>query len=365
MSLRNQFIKHVGPGGMSGCTLREWLAHLRRNRFAIDPRYWPRVAMATFNSLMNSGNMRRERQFDAKVQAVDVPPPLIVLGIWRSGTTHLHNLLAKDNRYAYPNTYQALFPNTFLTTEEKSAPLLDNFMTPRRPMDNVVQGSAQPQEDEFALVPAGLSYVCGFAFPKTGKDYWRFLTLRNATADERGQWKAKWLWFLKKLTFKYQRPLVLKSPGHTGRIKLLLEIFPNAKFVHIRRNPYDVFRSAIHAGRKVSPYWIFQRYQQDQSALLDAHVDVYDAFVEERELIPAANLCEIAFEDLDASPLETIRHIYEHLSLSRFGESERTLTDYLTSIQGYRKNSFSELPSATKRQLSQRLSQCFEVWGYN
>lgn len=286
MTLRNQFIKHVGPGGMSGCTLGEWFAHLRRNRFAISPRYWPRVAMTTFNSAMNSTNMRRERQYDAEVAAIDVPPPLIVLGIWRSGTTHLHNLLSKDDRYAFPNTFQALFPNTFLTTEEKTSSLLNSFMTPERPMDNVKQDCSQPQEDEFALVPAGLSYVCGFAFPKTGDDYWRFLTLRDTTAEEKEQWKAKWLWFLKKLTFKYKRPLVLKSPGHTCRIKLLLEMFPDAKFVHIRRNPYAVFRSAIYAGIQVSPYWIVQRYEQDQEALLDYHAKLYEAFFEERDLIP-------------------------------------------------------------------------------
>ena len=190
MTLRNQFIKHVGPGGMSGCTLGEWLAHLQQNRFAISPRYWPRVAMTTFNSVMNSTNMRRERQYDAEVEAVDVPPPLIVLGIWRSGTTHLHNLLSKDHRYAFPNTFQALFPNTFLTTEEKTASLLNSFMTPERPMDNVKQDCSQPQEDEFALVPAGLSYVCGFAFPKTGDDYWRFLTLRDTTTEEKERWSA-------------------------------------------------------------------------------------------------------------------------------------------------------------------------------
>ena len=49
------------------------------------------------------------RRFDA---------PLFILGIWRSGTTHLHNLFAQDDRFAFANNYQVCFPRTFLTMEK-------------------------------------------------------------------------------------------------------------------------------------------------------------------------------------------------------------------------------------------------------
>lgn len=349
---------------MSGCTVSEWFALLKQNRFAIIPRYWPRAALTTLNSAMNSMKMKRERKFDEEVKATAVQPPLIVLGVWRSGTTHLHNLLAKDARYAFPNMYQALFPNTFLSTEEKMAPSLDRMMTPTRPMDKVKIACAVPQEDEFALIPSGLSFACSFAFTKTGEDYWRFMTLRNASGAEVEQWKAKLHWFLKKVTFKYQRPLVLKSPGHMGRIKLLLELFPDAKFVHIRRHPYDVFRSAIHAGETILPHWTFQRIIEDEAALLDRHAELCDAFFEEKDLIPSGNFCEIAFEDLDSNPMETICRIYEQLSLPDFAEFEPTLREYVDSLKGYKRNSLSELSEATKQRISRRLAQCFEAWDY-
>ena len=365
VSLAQQFIKHVGPGGMSGCTLREWFSLLKQNQFRVRPRYWPRVALTTYTSSLNSMNVRRERRFEAEVESTEVPPPLIVLGIWRSGTTHLHNLLSKDPRYAWPNTYQALFPNTFLTTEQKTAPSLDKMMAPTRPMDNVELACAQPQEDEFAMIPSGLTFACQFAFTETGDDYWRFMTLRNASAAEVAQWKAKLLWFLKKLTFKHQRPLVLKSPGHTGRIKLLLDMFPNAKFVHIYRNPYDVVRSTIHTGRAVLPHWTFQRITEDQAKSLDRHAELSDAFFEEKSLIPSGSLCEVAFEELDAEPVETMRRIYEDLSLPSFEETESDLRRYVDSLRSYKKNSLSNLPDETKRGIAQRLRRCFEEWGYD
>ena len=34
-----------------------------------------------------------------------------------------------------------------------------------------------------------------------------------------------------------------KNPPHTGRVRTLLEMFPNAKFIYLKRNPYTVFES--------------------------------------------------------------------------------------------------------------------------
>lgn len=44
--------------------------------------------------------------------------------------------------------------------------------------------------------------------------------------------------------------LLIKSPVHTGRVKTLLSIFPDAQFIYIHRNPYEVFQSALHLAGK-------------------------------------------------------------------------------------------------------------------
>ena len=93
---------------------------------------------------------------------------------------------------------------------------------------------------------------------------------------------------LKKLTYKYRRPLILKSPPHTCRIRLLLKVFPNAKFVHIHRNPIDVFRSTRHM-TEVMLRWHelqrFPRYEIDDW-IIRRYRRMCDAFFEERSLIP-------------------------------------------------------------------------------
>ena len=56
------------------------------------------------------------------------------------------------------------------------------------------------------------------------------------------------------------RPLLIKSPVHTARLRIWLKLFPNAKFVYIHRHPIEVrgcisFRcgGASHLGAGVHP----------------------------------------------------------------------------------------------------------------
>ena len=89
---------------------------------------------------------------------------------------------------------------------------------------------------------------------------------------------------MRKLTFKYGRPLVLKSPPHTARIRLLLEMFPEARFVHIHRHPYQVFRSCRHYHD--TAVWYSYLQKPDTSLNDDRIIRRYEAFAkDEAELI--------------------------------------------------------------------------------
>src|SRR5262249_56480059 len=128
------------------------------------------------------------------------------------------------------------------------------------PRETVGVGAGEPREDGSARGPLpGRSTPLSLAWPRHADCYDRYLTLRRLSEDERAEWKAAVAWFVQKLAFRCGRPLVLKSPGHTGRIRLLLELFPDARFVHIHRNPYAVFQSARHTVLKASPWWALQR----------------------------------------------------------------------------------------------------------
>lgn len=363
---RLSFIERFGPGGFSGTTFGDWLRILRENNFAIDRKYWLRAAFITSNGLLNSLVARWEAfSHGAAVSRVEVPPPLFVLGVWRSGTTHLHNLLAKDDRFAYPNTYEVLYPHTFLTTHWSGGRVMQSMMPPTRPMDNVVAGVCEPQEDEFALVACGLSFMLGLViFPRSGGAYQRFLTLRSVAPEDRERWKSAFAGFLQKLTYKYQRPLILKSPAHTGRLGVLLELFPDAKFVHIHRDPYTVFQSSLHTWRKVKVFWGLQDVDVDEERVLRDYVELYDAFFAERHRLAAPNFCEVRFEDLEREPLAQMKRIYETLSLPDFGYVEPALRRYLETIAGYSRNRFPPLAEEMRQRVACEWSRSFTEWGY-
>ena len=173
---------------LQGMTLGDWWALLRRHRFAIDLPHWPRALVQTAVSASNSVNARIERwRFGRRIEAARVEAPLFILGHYRSGTTHLHNLLALDPQFAAPTFFQVLNPHTFLTTERWAAPVADRLVVRRRYQDEMALGAGVPSEDEFALCTmTGLSPYMGWCFPGDGTDYDRYLTFRDVP-DERGR----------------------------------------------------------------------------------------------------------------------------------------------------------------------------------
>jgi hypothetical protein len=370
MTWRDSFLRWFGPGMLGGITFGDWFRLLCDNRFDISPRRLMRVAAITAQSAQNSVTRRLEEwRYSAKVRETEVLPPLFVLGHWRSGTTHLHNLLAVDNRFAFPNNYDALFPHAMLLTEGVQSPFMQRFLSPRRPMDNIEWTMRSPQEDEFALcVMTFMSPCMGWFLPKRRDYYDRYLTFRGVDERDVEQWQSAMLAYFRRLSWKYKRPLVLKSPPHTGRIRRLLQIFPSAKFVHVHRDPYVVFSStrkmltvnfSLHCLQRPPAAeeldeWILRQYRA-----------MHDAFFEERDLIPLGHYHELAFEELEADPIGQVQRVYEALALPDFSEALPALERYVDRIRGYRKNTFPELPAALRQRIADAWRPCFERFGYS
>jgi len=368
MSWRQTFVRRFGPGLLGGVRLGDYLRVFVENRFAIPPSCWYRAIVVLGLSCQNTSLAWLERlRYGKRVADVTIDPPLFLLGHWRSGTTHLHNLLVVDDRFGFPNNYQTLFPHGFLTWERFGAPSVGYFMPERRPMDNMSWTMQSPQEEEFALALLSLKSPClGWVFTHNREHYDRYLTFCGVSAAEIQQWKQAFLWFLKRLAFKLHRPLVLKSPPHTARIKLLLEMFPQARFVHIHRNPYVVFQSSR---RTFDINFEYQRLQSRAPNDLDDWIlrqyrAMYDSFFEERELIPAGHYHEMSYEDLERDPLQQMRNLYHALDLPDFQHVEPALQQYVATLSDYKKNEHLRLSNELAERISHEWSRSFVEWGY-
>src|SRR5665648_1005332 len=99
--------------------------------------------------------------------------------------------------------------------------------------------------------------------------------------------------------------LILKNPANTARIKLLLELYPEAQFIHIYRNPYVVYMSTKHFYNKMVQAFTFQKISDAdlEDHILWIYKRMMESYFEEKKLIPKGNLVEIKFENLESEPL--------------------------------------------------------------
>ena len=89
-----------------------------------------------------------------KFKSIDIEnDPIFIIGHWRSGTTHLHNLLCQDPQMGYATTFQSVFPDTLFNKVGRF--VFEGFakilIPGTRKGDNVTLGTELPQEEEFAL----------------------------------------------------------------------------------------------------------------------------------------------------------------------------------------------------------------------
>lgn len=297
--------------------------------------------MCTYNSIMG---LLEQAIYSRKVHRTEpVKPPIFILGFWRSGTTLLHNLMTSDPQFTYPTMYETLFPAHFLLTEKLVTTITASFVPKSRPMDNMPVDWTVPQEDEMALcIDTLLSPYRLLAFPEDLERYKESLHLESLTTAQRQRWMNSLDRLVRKITVRSPRQVVLKSPSHTFRVETLLQMYPQAKFVYIYRNPFDVFNSNCHLRRTTIDENTLGKsiYKNLEEDLIELYLDGIQRYERSKHLIPEGALCEVRYEELAADPLPEMERIYETLQLENVDEMRRAIEPQLEKLRNYKKNRF-------------------------
>lgn len=347
-----------------------WLRLLWENG-GVGARYVPKALYVSIMSFLFIPLRALEHiRFGAAIESIEITEsPIFILGHWRTGTTLLHNLLSQDENLGYVSTLQTIAPESFLVSERLLRFVLTRILPQKRPQDNVQLSLDLPQEEEIALANVcPYSYYHGWYFPNRMRDYFRKAVLFEGASEEfKAEWKQVYTRVLKKATYVMNgKRLVLKNPANTARIRMLLEMFPDAKFIYIYRNPYVLFPSTQKLYRKFLEIGRFQDINDDEvdENILLFFRELMDRYLEERGLIPPGNLVEIRFEVFEESPLDELERIYAELCLPGFDAAATRFRSYLASQAGYKKNVY-ELDDETIKRVSEEWRSAIEEWDYN
>jgi hypothetical protein len=263
------------------------------------------------------------------------PPPIFIVGHWRSGTTFLHNLMSRDAAFCFPTITDALRPYCFYPGpfEFISRELLMKSLPAVRPMDDIPLRADLPQEDEIALASMGApSFFNCFYFPETlAETFDQEVLLEHVSAEAEALWQNSLRYYLAKLAALFPgRRLLLKNPAHSARIGRLRALFPGAKFIHIHRDPVDVVSSTRKLYRRLLPLLALQPH--DPEAVDEHVVDCYDRLMdrlcESLGCLPACDLAEIRYQDLVCEPVATVARTYERLGLDGFQSAEPAISQF-------------------------------------
>ena len=358
------------PRFWNGMRFTHWWDLLRRNRFDLSPR---RVGMAVINAGLGPVNsafsVAQQLRHGRKIEETEIAdPPIFILGHWRSGTTLLHELLILDERHSYPDTYVCFAPSHFISSGPMIRPVVKYLLPNRRPIDNMAAGWERPQEDEFALCNLGLpSPYLTIAFPNRPPQHQEYLDFQDVPAEAKEEWKQTFRWFLKAVSYHTgNKRIVLKSPTHTARVRVLLEMFPDAKFVHIVRDPFTIFPSTMNLWKRL---YRDQGVQVPKYEGLEEHVfstlnRMYDAYENDKRLIPEGKLAEVRYEELVRDPLGQMRSVYDSLDLNGFDRVRPAFEEYAEKHKDYKTNKYA-MPSELRDQIADRWKGYIDTYGYD
>jgi hypothetical protein len=298
--------------------------------------------------LSNLLRLREEEKKDPAVLEERIDRPIFVLGLPRSGTTFLHNLLADDPGNLTPRCWQTVFPYPIGAQK--------NGSRDRRPELTARQYSQflmlAPELPSLHPLDAHAAQECieitGHVFRSLRFDTTHYIPSFQQWLEDVGHLEAYRFHkrFLQHLQHqKGAGQWILKSPDHIFALEALCEVYPDARFVFVHRDPMKVLPSVarlteilrqpftrkidrIQIGRQISSRW------ELGSKLLIEAADWLKSSPE--------RIVHIRYKDLVRDPYAIVTDLYRHFGMTLSGQGEQGLKRSIAERPdgGYGRNSY-------------------------
>ena len=336
-------------------------AEFRRHAAVIKAASWSLAPERCWESLRHES---RAQQFELN------PCPVFIIGHWQSGHSLMHELMAHDPQFAVVRLLHSVLPKCWVTLE----PCLRRFLTKRlnhtRHVDDLPLSLKAPQGDDFAM--AGLCDVSiyhAYTFPRAAELAFRRAVLLEDLSDEEVRvWQRTYRGFLQKVAwFTGKKRLLSRNGTNTGRIPRVLEMFPQAKLIHLTRNPYEVYAAQTQRWRELTGLWSLQSVPVESltSHAVGCYQVMLQKYLVDRTQIPSEQLAEVRYEDLLENPLGTLECVYSQLELSGFDELRCRLQNAGSARPGKLAGHDETLLSSERELVANEWRFAFDAFGYS
>ncbi|MGE5424679.1 MAG: sulfotransferase family protein [Syntrophothermus sp.] len=319
---------------LAGSTLKNIFTQMHSHK--IQPKYYPKFVLSLLvSAILGFFNFIEKKRWDKKAKDFKMrSSPVFIIGFWRSGTSLLHHLMCQDEKAGYTTTLQTIFPHLVLTQKKWLRKLMKFLMPDYQTFDQFKQDADLPQEEEYGMVNlVNDSLYKFFLFPGDfEKIISEAISLPEKDKKTIEEWKKIYAHFISKSMLNTGGTrYVGKNPCNMFRIKLIKEIYPDARFVFLHRSPYQVVESLYRFALAVFPDVQLQdvprEYSREKIVLL--YREILEAYFHHRNFLHPSDLIEIRMDDFLTDKIGTLKRIYKKFNLHGFEKALPHFEKYL------------------------------------
>jgi len=313
-----------------------------------------------------------------------VREPVFITGMFRSGTTFLHRLMAQDNdRFTTMAMWEILFAPSVTQrrivnalVKPLSAPfnLLANRMEARWHKQNVMHrvSMREPEEDEYLLLHIWSALTVGLSagFLDEAMPYTYFDS--QLPQKDRQRIMGFYQRSVQRYLFAHRTPqnmsYLAKNPALCPKLQTLHEFFPDAKIIYLVRNPLEVIPSFLSMMQFT---WRVLGAPAEGLELRDYVLGMarhwYDYPLQYLDKMPDDSYVIVNYDDLIRDPSDTVRKIYQRLGLPISANFAQVLQCEADKARAYRsRHSYSlENLGLDREQILEKFQDIFQRFGFD
>ncbi|SMC90010.1 Sulfotransferase family protein [Desulfocicer vacuolatum DSM 3385] len=342
-----------------------------------------RVAVATgmyLWMLLVRFSMVLDQFFFPNINKINIKQPIFIMGAGRTGSTFLYRLINRHNDYVASKFWHILIPS--LTLRVLLHPLIHFIERKESNVNYEVLGSGEGhkttlttfEEDEMVLGhimdTQHLSFSTSLGLHPDGFDE---LVYHDQQPHRREAVKFLKAYLQRQIKFLKKNQVISKAVFSTFRLKTLLEIFPDAKFIHLIRSPLDAIPSHMTLHKKVSEKFnpgvssqaistfLKYRYRYNCEALLQFENLRSQGIIDEKCFL------EIRYEDLRDNLEMTMNRIVDFTGINVDKDLQAHWEKQARRQKSYKPNHVNlsfEMLEITPELIQQDLKQIFEKYNF-